>query len=36
MGNGEALNVKGYKDAEMLKGDCTSVTWCVKRWVERR
>ena len=31
MGNGEALNFKGDRDAEVLKGDCTSAKMCVKR-----
>ena len=30
--NGEALNLKGDKDSEELKDDCTSATGCVKRW----
>ena len=31
MANGEALYLKGNKDAEVLKGDSTSATGCVKR-----
>ena len=27
----EAINLMGDKDAEVLKGNCTSVTRCVER-----